>query len=70
MLVEDPRHPESSHSLQKEIGQKIKDKKRDKRVRDKDQSQRRSREGGEVSKTKETLSPAGLCGVLEFQRVA
>ena len=54
--------------LQKEVGQNIKDKKRDKRVRDRDPSQGGIREGGEVSKHQETLSPAGLWGVLEYQR--
>ena len=39
MLVEDIRHPEMQfHSLQKEVVQSIKDKKRDKRVRDRDPS--------------------------------
>ena len=45
----------------------IKDKKRDKRVRDGDPSQGGNSEG-EVSKHQETRSPAGLWGVLEFQR--
>ena len=57
----------AAHSLQKEIGQNIKDKKRDNRVRDGDPSRGGSREG-EVSKEQETLSPAGLWGVLESQR--
>ena len=39
MLVEDTRHPERANCLQKEVGQNIKDKKRDKRVRDGDPSQ-------------------------------
>ena len=46
-------HQESrkaAHSLQKEVGQNIKDQKRDKRVRDRDLSWGRSCEGGEVSK--------------------
>ena len=50
-----------------EVGKNIKDKKRDKRVRDGDPSQ----EGvvkEEVSKHQETLSLAGLWGVLESQR--
>ena len=68
MLAEDPRHPERQPFSSK--GDRTKDKKRDKRVWDKDPSQRGSHEGGEVSKHEETLSPAGLCGVLEFQRVA
>ena len=41
---------------------------RDKRVRDRDLSWGGSREGGEVSKQQETLSLAGLWGVLESQR--
>ena len=32
MLAEDIKHPELAHCLQKEVGQNIKDKKRDKRV--------------------------------------
>ena len=57
----------AAHCLQKEVGQNIKDKKRDKRGRDRDQS----REGSlkrEVSKHQETLSLAGLWGVLQSQR--
>ena len=61
---EAPRN--ATHSLQKEVGQNIKDKKRDKRVRDGYPSQGGSRE--EVSKHQETLSPPGLWGVLESQR--
>ena len=68
MLVEDTRHPERANCLQKEVGQNIKDKKRDKRVRDRDPSQGGSRKRGEVSKYEETLSLAGLWGVLESQR--
>ena len=35
MLAEDIRHPEkAAHCLQKEVGKNIKDKKRDKRVKD------------------------------------
>ena len=56
------------HSLQKEVRQNIKDKKRDKRVKDGDPSWGGSCEGGEVSKQQETLSPADLWGVLESQR--
>ena len=59
----------AAHSLQEEVGQNTKDKKRDKRVRDGDLSQRGSREGGEVSKHQETLSLVGLWGGLESQRV-
>ena len=57
----------AAHCLRKEVGQNIKDKKRDKRVRDGDLSQEGSREG-EVSKHQETLLPVGLWGVLESQR--
>ena len=59
----------ATECLQKKVGQNIKDKKRDKRVRDGDLSQGGSHEGGEVSKHQETLSPAGMWGVLESQRV-
>ena len=45
-----------------EVGQIIKDKKRDKRVRDGDPSQKGSREGREVSKHQETFSLGGVCG--------
>ena len=41
---------------------------RDKTVRDGDPSQGGSCEGGEVSKHQETLSQAGLWGVVESQR--
>ena len=57
-----------AYFLQKEVGQNIKDKKRDKSVRDGDPSQGGSRKRGEVSKHQETLSPAGLWGVLESQK--
>ena len=57
----------AAHSLQKEVGQNIKDKKRDKRVRDGDPPWGGSHEG-EVSKHQETISPVGLWGVLETQR--
>ena len=60
----------AAHSLQEEVGQNTKDKKRDKRVRDGDPSQRGSREGGEVSKHQETLSPACLWGVFKSQTAA
>ena len=43
--------------------------KRDKKVRDADPSQAGSLKRGEISKHQETLSPAGLWGVLESQRV-
>ena len=39
----------AARSLQKEVGQNIKDKKREKRVRDGNLSQGGSHEGGEVS---------------------
>ena len=45
-----------------EVAQNIKDKKRDKRVRDGDPSQKGSREGGEVSKHQETFSLGGSVG--------
>ena len=51
----------------KEVGQNIKDKKRDKRGRDGDPSQEGSLKR-EVSKHQETLSPLGLWGILESQR--
>ena len=57
-----------AHCLQKEVGQNTKGKERDKRGRDGDPSQEGSRKRGEVSKYQETLSPAGLLGVLESQR--
>ena len=57
----------AARSLQKEVGQNIKDKKRDKRVRYGDPSRGGSCEGGEISKHQETLSPLGLWGVLESQ---
>ena len=57
----------AAHCLRKVVGQNIKDKKRDKRVRDGDLSRGGSHEG-EVSKHQETLSLAGLWGVLESQR--
>ena len=46
----------------------MKDKKRDKRVRDRDPSSEESLKIGEVSKHQETVSPAGLGEVLESQR--
>ena len=65
MLVEDTG---TENALRKEVGQNIKDKKRDKRVREGDPSQGGSLKRGKVSKHQETLSPVGLWGVLEFQR--
>ena len=58
----------AAHWLRMEVGQNIKDKKRDKRVRDRDPFQGGSLKRGEVSKHQETLSLAGLWGVLESQR--
>ena len=58
----------AAQCLRKEAGQNIKDKKRDKRVRDGDPSRGRSPKRGEVSKHQETLSLVGLWGVLESQR--
>ena len=66
MLAEDTRHPERQ-PLQKEIGQNIKDKKRDTRVKDGDPPWEGSHEG-EASKQQETLSQVGLWEVLESQR--
>ena len=57
----------AAHCLRKEVGQNIKDKKRDKRVRDGDPSQEGSLKR-EVSKHQETLSLVGLWGVWESQR--
>ena len=56
----------AAHSLPKEVGQNIKDKKRDKRVRDRDLSWGGSQEG-EVSTQKEILSQAsvGRSGISE-----
>ena len=58
----------AANSLRKDVGHNKKDKKTGKRVRDRDPSQGGSHEGGEVSKHRETLSLAGLWGVLESQR--
>ena len=58
----------AAHSFGKEVGQNIKDKKRDKTVRDGDLSWGGSHEGGEVSKKQETLLSMGLWGVLESHR--
>ena len=65
--MEDIRPRKAAHSLQKEVGQNVTDKKRDRRVREGDPSWGGSREGGEVSNHQETLLP-GLWGVLELQR--
>ena len=53
-----------AHSLRKEVGQN----KREKRLKDRDPSWGGSREGGEVSKHQEILSPMGLWGVLNLRR--
>ena len=58
----------AGHPLQKEVGQNIKDKKRDERVRDEDTSWGGSYEGEKVSKQQETLSKLGPWRVLESQR--
>ena len=50
-----PDNQKATHSLQKEVGQNIKHKKRDKRVRQGDPSWGGSHEG-EVSKHQETLT--------------
>ena len=50
----------AAHSLWKEVGQKIKHKKRVRRARDGDPSWGGSHEGGEVSKQQKTLSLVGL----------
>ena len=50
----------AAHSLPNEVGQNIKDKKRDKRVRDGEPPWGRSREGGEVSRQQETFPLVGL----------
>ena len=53
----------ATNSLWKEVGKNITDKKRGKRVRDRDPSWGGIREEGEVSKQLEILSQAGLWGV-------
>ena len=57
----------AAHCLRKEVGQNIKDKKRDKRAKDRDPSGK-----GvlieEVSKHQETLTLAGLGEVFESRR--
>ena len=58
----------AAHCFQKEVGQNIKDKKRDKRIRDRDLSRGGSHEGGDVSKHQETHSSLDLWEVLESQR--
>ena len=58
----------AAHCLQKDVGKNIIDKKRDKRGRDGAPSQEGSLKKREVSKHQETLSPAGLRGVLGSQR--
>ena len=58
----------AAQCIQKEVGQHIKDKKRDKKDRDRDPSWRGTHERGEVSKHQETFSPEGLWGILEYLR--
>ena len=58
----------AAHSFGKEVGQNIKDKKRDKTVRDRDPSWGGSDEGGEASEQQEALSLVDLWGALESQR--
>ena len=58
----------AAHCLRKEVGQNIKDKKKDKRVKNGERSQGGSCKRGEVFKHQETLLPVGLWGILEFQR--
>ena len=57
----------AAHCLRKEVGQNIKDKKRDKRARDGDPSGKRVLIK-EVSKYQETLTLAGLGEVFESWR--
>ena len=66
MLAEDTDTQKDS-PLSSKGGRTIKDKKKDKRGRDRDPSWEGSVKR-EVSKHQETLSPAGLWGVLESQR--
>ena len=58
----------AAHCLQKELGKTIKDKKRDKRVRDRAPSQEGSLKKREVSKHQEALSLLNLWRALEPQR--
>ena len=60
----------AAHCLRKEVGQNIKDKKRDKRVRDGDPSRKGDYLIEQVSKQQETLSLAGLGEVLESWRAS
>ena len=57
----------AAHYLWKEVGQNIKYKQRDKRVRDGDLSWGESPKRGEVHKHQETLSRVGLWGVLNHR---
>ena len=66
-MLSEIRHPERQPIVLKEVGQNMKDKKRDKRGRDGDPSQEESLKR-EVSKHQETLSPVGLWGVLGSQK--
>ena len=54
----------AAHSLQKEVGQNI----RQKETKELGTTWRGSREGGKVSKQQETLSQSGLWGVWGSQR--
>ena len=67
-MLSEIRHPERQPIVLKEVGQNMKDKKRDKRVSDGDPSQEGSLKREEVSKHQETFSPSGLWGVLESQK--
>ena len=58
-----PSTQKGSPFSSKEVGQNIKDKKRDKKIREGDLSQ-----GGCGEEVSKHLSPAGLWGVLESQR--
>ena len=66
-MLSEIRHPERQPIVLKEVGQNMKDKKRDRRRRDGDLSPEGSLKRGEVSKHQETLSSPGLWGVLESQ---
>ena len=69
MPAEDIQAPrKAAHCLRKEVGKKIKDKKRDKRGRDGAPSMEGSLKKREVSKHQETFSLPNLCRALEAQR--
>ena len=59
--MEDIRPRKAAHSLQKEVGQNIKDKKRVKRGRDGVPSQEGRLKKRDVSKYQETFSLLNLC---------